>query len=565
MRWIPTWLTTAIVVLCLAIPTWAPAWGQAEASEASDSASQLSNIEKFEQTADATFSGIVGMMAKVLFFPIGGEAFPMPFVVAFLVVGSVFFGVYHRFINLRGLKHSVDVIRGKFDADHHEGEITHFRALTSALSATIGLGNIAGVAVAISLGGPGAVFWMMLLALFGMAAKFHECTLAQMYRKTNEDGSISGGPMYYLDVGLAQVNASLKPLGKVLAVLFAVLCIGGSFGGGNMFQSNQAFDAFYETFVVSEDTRQARQAVIAAQEDAALAATDEQVQAYNAYKTSRVRSSMIFGVFIAGMVAVVILGGITRIGAATCRIVPLMCGIYILAAVLIIATNLSAVPETIASIFKGAFSPEAGVGGIAGVMIQGFKRAAFSNEAGVGSAAIAHSAAKTNEPVREGMVAMIGPLIDTIIICFMTSLVILITQSHTQPGLAGAAVTTHAFGTLASWFPAVLAICIVLFAFSTMISWSYYGERAWAYLFGIKTLTVYRVIFVIFVFFGAMLKLGSVIDFSDLMILSMAFPNIVGGIILAPKVKAALKDYWSRYQSGQMKKTDPHANDGANI
>ena len=297
---------------------------------------------------------------------------PLPFVVLILVLGSIFFTIWYSWINIRGFKHSINVIAGKYDNPEDKGEISHFRALTSALSATVGLGNIAGVAIAIQKGGPGAVFWMWVIAIFGMTAKFSSCTLAQLYRQTNKDGSISGGPMYYLDLGLKQKGAGWGKFGKVLGVVFALMVMGGALGGGNMFQANQSYEAFANVFNIEG-------------------------------------WAWLFGLILAAMVGVVVLGGIKRIGAATSRIVPAMCGVYILASLIIIILNIGKVPATFGLILSMAFTGNAFLGGLIGVLVIGVTRAAFSNEAGLGSAAIAHAAAKTDEPVREGIVAMIGP------------------------------------------------------------------------------------------------------------------------------------------------------------
>jgi len=513
---------------------------------AQDDTAKAKEQPTLEQRLDEAFETVNGFVAKVFMWDVAfgaiklkddagnvvldkdgkKETVPLKFIVAFLAVGSIIFTFLFGWINLRGFRHSIDIIRGKYDNPTDEGEISHFRALTSALSATIGLGNIAGVAIAVKTGGPGAVFWMMLLAVFGMTAKFIECTLAQMYRQTNPDGSISGGPMYYLSLGLKEKGGLWTPLGKALAVLFAILVMLAALGGGNMFQANQSAAAFMVAFDID---------------------------------TTNPWAARGFGIILAGLVATVIIGGITRIGAATCRIVPAMCGIYLLASILIILNNLSELPNAIGLIISGAFNAPALKGGIVGVIIVGFTRAAFSNEAGIGSAAIAHSAAKTNEPVREGIVAMIGPFIDTIVICFMTGMVLVITGAYNVPPVAGIAnegvgLTMTAFhkSFLGDWFPYILSLCVVLFAFSTMISWCYYGERGWGYLFGHKSVVIYRIVFVVCVFIGSVTSLGNVVDFSDLMLLSMAFPNIIGGLILAPMVKQKLKDYWTRYQSGQM-------------
>lgn len=449
----------------------------------------------------------------------------LPFLIVVLILGAIFFTFWYRWINVRGFKHSIDIIRGKYDDPEDTGEISHFRALTSALSATVGLGNIAGVAIAIQLGGPGAVFWMLVAAVFGMTAKFSSCTLSQMYRQINADGSISGGPMYYVDIGLKQIGGGWAPLGKMLAIIYALMVMGGAIGVGNMFQVNQTAEAFRSTFGLSEG------------------------------------ANWVIGIVVAILVGLVIVGGIKRIGAATSRIVPAMCGLYVCVSILIVLMNITRVPETISLIFRLAFTGNAFYGGFVGVLVWGIRRASFSNEAGLGSAAIAHAAAKTEEPVREGLVAMIGPFIDTIIVCFMTAMVVIITGAWNDPSLSqsdGVTLTTKAFESAIAWFPLILTISIGLFAYSTMISWGYYGERGWIYLLdhfggvGLKTVVVFRVIFVLFILVGAVYPLRAVLDFSDAMALGMAFPNIIGSIILAPRVLEKVKDYWNRYQSGEM-------------
>lgn len=444
----------------------------------------------------------------------------IPLVVFWLVLGAIYFTFKMNFINFRGFKHALDLVQGKFDdPDHDQGEVSHFQALTTALSATVGLGNIASVAIAISIGGPGATFWMITAGILGMSSKFVECTLGVKYRIINKEGTVFGGPMYYLSQGLAKKR--LGTLGKILAVIFAILCIGGSFGGGNMFQVNQAF-----------------------------AQLEGQIPAL-------VGNGVWFGVGFAMLVGVVIIGGIKSIAKVTDKIVPFMCGIYVLAALIVIMINITAVGDAIGLIFNGAFNAEAAAGGFIGVLIQGFRRAAFSNEAGVGSASIAHSAAKTDEPVSEGIVALLEPFIDTVIVCTMTALVIIFTGEYANTeGLSGAVLTSKAFGKSIPWFPYVLTIAIVMFAFSTMISWSYYGERAWAYLFGQSKVAslVYKAIFLVFVVIGASIELGAVVDFSDMMILGMAFPNILGLIILSPEVRKDLREYFRKVKSGEIKK-----------
>jgi AGCS family alanine or glycine:cation symporter len=450
----------------------------------------------------------------------------VPIVVLVLIFGAIAFTLGTRFVNLTGFTHAISVIRGRYDDPDAPGEVTHSQAFSSALSATVGLGNIAGVAVAVHKGGPGAVFWMMFLAFFGMASKFVESTLAQQYRDIDEDGHVEGGAFLYLSRGLAEMGPKMGILGKGLAIVFAVFCIGGSFGGGNMFQSNQAFAALSSRLPFMAD------------------------------------KGWLFGIIMAGLVAAVILGGIKKIGVVAERIVPTMVVVYLIGGFTVLLVHLPELPSAIGLILSSAFSGEAVAGGFLGILVIGFTRAAFSNEAGIGSSAIAHSAAKTTEPVREGMVAMMEPFLDTIIVCAMTGLVVVVTGAYATD-LNGVLLTEQAFGTVISWFPWVLSFAVLLFAFSTMISWSYYGERSWEYLFGrhLKlgskhfhdgSIMIYKVIFVFFVYVGAVGSLDTVITFSDLMILSMAFPNIIGCMLLLPKVTAALSNYKKRLAAGEM-------------
>ncbi len=450
----------------------------------------------------------------------------IPLAVLWLILGAVFFTVRMGFIQLRALKHAVNVTRGKYDNPDDEGEVSHFQALTAALSATVGLGNIAGVAIAISIGGPGATFWMIMAGFLGMASKFTECTLGQMYRQQRPDGHVMGGAMYYLSNGLKELG--IGGIGKFMAVVFAIMCIGGSLGGGNSFQVNQSLDALVETFPTMGDYR------------------------------------WVYGAVMTAMVGAVILGGLKRIAQTAETIVPTMCAIYVIAALFVILSNASEVPAAFGAIFNGAFTPAAGFGGALGVLVQGFKRAAFSNEAGIGSAAIAHSAAKTDYPVREGIVALLEPLIDTIIICTMTALVIVITGAYDPEASGGlfkanleagngAALTSQAFGQAIPWFPYVLSVAVMLFAFSTMISWSYYGERCWVWLFGEASSMFYKIMFLVACFMGSIISAKNVLDFGDLMILGMAIPNIFGLVLLSNKVRHSLSDYWDKYKSGEMK------------
>lgn len=439
----------------------------------------------------------------------------IPFIVVWLIIGAFFFTVRMKFINVRGFKHAIELVQGKFDNPDDEGEVSHFQALATALSGTVGLGNIASVAIAITIGGPGATFWMIIAGLLGMSLKFTEVTLGVKYRSIDKDGVVSGGPMYYLSKGLKNKSIgrfNLGYLGKVLAIMFSILVIAASFGGGNMFQANQAFEQFI-TLVPS-------------------------MKNYGA----------LFGLLMAIIVGVVIIGGIKGIAKVTEKIVPFMAVLYVLASAIIIAMNITEIGTVFSMIINGAFAPAAIKGGIIGVLVAGFQRAAFSNEAGVGSASIAHSAVKTNKPVSEGIVALLEPFIDTVVICTMTALVIIFTGFHTPElanGLNGVQLTSKAFESVYSWFPYVLAIAIVLFAFSTMISWSYYGLKGFEYLFGESKVikNIYFTVFLGFIIVGASSSLTAVIDFSDMMILSMAFPNLIGLYILAPEVFKNLKTY----------------------
>ena len=457
-------------------------------------------------------------------FPIAGVQ--VPFVLVWLIFAAALFTVYFKFINFRAFKHGFELVRGDYNDPLAAGEVTHFQALATALSGTVGLGNIAGVAVAVSLGGPGATFWMILAGLLGMSSKFVECTLGVKYRNEYTDGTVSGGPMYYLSKGLAERSEKLRTLGRVLAVMFAVFCIGGSFGGGNMFQANQSF----------------KQVVSVTGGDASWLAD----------------KGWLFGIVIAALVGLVIIGGIQGIARVTSKIVPLMGVIYVTAGLIVIGLHLPDIPSAFGAIFTGAFSAEGIAGGTVGVLIQGFKRAAFSNEAGIGSAAIAHAAVRTNRPVTEGFVALYEPFVDTVVVCTITALVIVVTGTW-DPSVdpsQGVALTSSAFESTISWFPWVLTVAVVLFAFSTMISWSYYGLKAWTYLFGESVVTdgVYKLLFLLFVVAGSSMQLGSVIDFSDAMIFAMAFPNVLGIYFLLPTVKKELDEYWADYKAGRLRK-----------
>ncbi len=495
----------------------------------------------FDEIVNEKFGAATGWFVQGIFKSIPvTENVGIPWVVVVLLISALFFTFYFKFINVKGLGTSINVVRGKYDDIDHieadnnaavnivdgdvkgtitdeaeEGEVSHFQALTAALSGTVGLGNIAGVAIAVSIGGPGATFWMILAGLLGMTSKFAECTLGVKYRDIDADGTVYGGPMYYLKKGLAEIGQG--SLGKVLAVIFAIMCVGGSFGGGNMFQSNQAAKIFNDTFNIQGSS-----------------------------------SGLVFGLVMAVLVGIVILGGLKRIASITEKVVPFMVGIYLLAAFIIIGANIEHLGWAFGEIIDGAFNPQGIAGGVVGVLVQGFRRAAFSNEAGVGSAAIAHSAVKTKYAASEGLVALLEPLIDTVIVCTITALVIIITNGDggiMTYGVAeadGVLATSKAFESVIPWFPYVLTIAVVLFAFSTMISWSYYGLQSWLYIFGKskRNEIVYKVFFCFFTVVGASITLGAVTDFSDAMIFAMAIPNLIGVFLLLPKIKEEINRYY---------------------
>ncbi|MEQ3643470.1 MAG: alanine/glycine:cation symporter family protein [Paracoccus sp. (in: a-proteobacteria)] len=485
-----------------------------------------------DETVNQVFANSTGWFVSLIFSNFPGTSFP--WIVAWLVIAATTFTIYFGVIQLRAFGHAIALVRGDYSDPNDAGEVSHFQALTTALSGTVGLGNIAGVAVAVSIGGPGATFWMILAGLLGMAAKFTECTLGVKYRNEYADGTVSGGPMYYIVKGFAERGL---PGGRILAVLFAIFCILGSFGGGNMFQANQAHAQLIN--VVGD---------------------------YPGWIT---------GVVMAIIVFLVIVGGLKSIASVTEKIVPFMAALYVGTALIIIVMNYDMIGQAFYQIFAGAFTNDGVVGGAIGALIQGFRRAAFSNEAGIGSAAIAHSAVRTKEPVTEGFVSLLEPFIDTVVICTMTALVIIITgqliadpttgmfvlneagdQIRTVTGNTGVALTSDAFSSAFGWFRYVLVLAVVLFAFSTMISWSYYGLKAWTFLFGegqTKEL-IFKIIFCLFVVIGASASLGPVIDFSDAMIFAMAIPNIIALYLLMPVVKAEMNRYLGRLKSGDIRK-----------
>lgn len=498
-----------------------------------------------DQQIDQAFGNATGWFVNFIFYQIPfSDDIKIYWVLFPLILGASYFTVYFKFINFRGFFTSIKIVSGKYDdlegrQDHnvqvsdsvftddgdnpdtirvegHSGEVSHFQALTAALSATVGLGNIAGVAIAVSIGGAGATFWMIVAGFLGMASKFVECTLGVKYRDIAEDGTVYGGPMYYLTKGLK--SRGLGGLGKVLAAFFAIFVIGGSFGGGNMFQVNQAFQ-LVEQITGGE----------------------------NSFLHEK---GWLFGLVMAILVGIVIIGGIKKIAKVTDKIVPFMVVVYVAASLFVLIAKYDMIGDALLQIYNGAFSPEGVLGGAVGVLVQGFRRAAFSNEAGVGSASIAHSAVKTNYAASEGMVALLEPFIDTVVVCTMTALVLIITgnvaaENASLNDAQAILLTSGAFASVISWFPYVLTIAVVLFAFSTMISWSYYGFQGWAYLFGRtkKMEYAYKILFLIFVVIGAAASLGSVIGFSDAMIFAMMVPNMIGLILLTPKVKEELVRY----------------------
>jgi alanine or glycine:cation symporter, AGCS family len=487
--------------------------------------------QSIDETVNRIFAESTGWFVNFIFASIPGTS--IAWIVLWLVVAATVFTVYFGFIQFRVIGHSLALVRGKYADPDDAGEVSHFQALATALSGTVGLGNIAGVAVAVSIGGAGATFWMILAGLLGMASKFTECTLGVKYRNEYPDGRVSGGPMYYLTKGFAERGV---PGGKFLAVLFSIFCVLGALGGGNMFQANQAHQQLSGVF-----------------------------GDYPGWITGLVFAAIVFAVIV---------GGIKSIARVTEKVVPFMGVLYVGAALAIILMNIDMVGAAFAQIIDGAFTGNGIVGGMIGALIQGFRRAAFSNEAGVGSAAIAHSAVRTKEPITEGFVSLLEPFIDTVVICTMTALVIIISgqlltdpetglyiineagQVTTATGATGVGLTSAAFESAFSWFPYILMVAVVLFAFSTMLSWSYYGLKAWTFMFGEGQMQelIFKIIFCLFIVIGAAASLDPVIDFSDAAIFAMAVVNIIGLYVLMPIVKRELESYLGRLRSGEIKR-----------
>ena len=483
---------------------------------------EVEEAKGIDAFVDKIMTPINAVIYNAVFFSVPFFGSELKLVVAWLVVGAVFCTIYFGLVNFRGFLQALRLVRGDYSNPNDHGEVSHFQALATALSGTVGVGNIGAVPVLIVLGGPGAVFWMIVAGFLGMSSKFCECTLGVKYRNENPDGSVSGGPMYSLKKGLAELG---KPgLGKILAIFFSITVVFGCLGGGNMFQANQAYVQFVN---------------ITGGADSFLAG-----------------KGWLFGLVFAILVGVVIVGGIKSIAKVTEKVVPFMAILYLIGALIVLFINMDRIPAAVGAIFANAFTPGGVTGGFVGVLILGFQRAAFSNEAGIGSAAIAHSAVRTKEPVTEGLVSLLEPFIDTVVICTITALVIL-TTVYGDPSIAhlsGVGLTSEAMMRTVAWFPTPLSIAVVLFAFSTMISWSYYGLKGWTYCFGeSKAADIsFKLIFCLFVIIGCSIPLASVLDFSDAMIFAMAIPNILGIYFLAPLVKKEMKSYFARVKSGEI-------------
>ena len=477
---------------------------------------------------DNFFKSINGYAESLLFFDIFFdkiEGANFPFVVALLIVGGVYLTLKMGFVNLRMFSHSLAIVRGKYKTADDKGVISPFQSLATALSATVGIGNIAAVSIAISLGGAGAAFWMIMAGFLGMTLKFTEVTLSLKYREFLPDGTIMGGGMEYLSRGLA--DKGMAKAGKIMSMIFAFFMILGALGAGNTFQISQS-----------------------------LTIVQGQVPFFEEFPWA-------FGLLMAFITGMVIIGGIKRIAHVAEKIVPLMVIFYLIMVFWVLGTYFTAIPDAFALIFREAFSPTAVAGGLFGAMIQGFQRAVFSNEAGLGSAGIAHSASRVKYPVRQGLVSLYEPFIDTVVVCTMTALVVILTGTYLggtevlDTAIAakqGAVITSAAFGSVVSWFPTILGFAIFMFAFSTMISWSYYGERAWVYLFGIKSSIIYKLIFLSFIVLATIANTGTMVDFSSTLFLALAIPNIFGLLIMSGDVRSMLSEYTAKLKSGELDK-----------
>lgn len=484
------------------------------------------SLESFTSSVDEAVSGffepVATRLGEIVFYavPLGGTEFPL--VVAWLVIAGLVFTCWFGFIQVRKFRLAFDVVRGKYDEKGSSGEVNHFQALTAAVSGTVGLGNIAGVAVAVSIGGPGATFWMIMCGLLGMASKFVEVTLGVKYREVHADGTVSGGPMHYLPKGLAERFGSRgATFGKILAVLVAVFILFFGLFGGSLFQVNQSY---------------AQLVSVTGGEDGALGSS---------------AGALVFGLVVAALVGIVLLGGIRSIANVTSKLVPAMAGIYVVACLIVILVNVTAVPDAVVTIVEGAFAPEGVAGGVLGALIIGFQRAAFSNEAGLGSAPIAHSAVRTKHPASEGLVALLEPFLDTVVICTMTALTIVVAnpaswaEARAGESVGGVTITSDAFETVLPWFPYILTVAVLLFALSTTLTWGYYGLKAWTYLFGRSRAVelTYKILYTVFAVAGSLLTLQTLIDLADAVLFSLAFINIIGLYFLTPIVKRELASF----------------------
>ena len=478
---------------------------------------QKANAFSVDEAIEKYFAPFSDEFSNFIFAPITIFGAEVPILIFLMIATSIFCTFYLRGICIWGFKHALYQIFHKKDHDGHKGEVSSFGALATALSGTIGLGNIAGVAIAISIGGPGAMFWMCFGAIFGMALKFCEVTLSLKYRKFNKDGSVSGGPMFYIEHGFA--HKGYHKLGKTLAYIFALACLPGTVGGGCMLQTNQAAEQFI------------------------LITGGKNSFFYD--------HTWVFGFIVAFIIALVIVGGIKSIARVTSKVVPAMCILYILACIIIVMTNFTHIPHAIYTIFKEAFFPNAIYGGIIGTIIIGLRRSIQSNEAGIGSSPIAYAAVKTNEPASQGFVSMIEPFLDTVVVCSMTAFVIIITGEYLNytDGITGVQLTSSAFASVMPFFPYILALVIILFAISTILSWAYYGQKAWTFLVGEgnKRIKCYQFIFCLFIIIGSTMNIQSVIDFTDATYLVMAAPNLIAIFVMLKDIKADLIEYCKRH------------------
>lgn len=466
-----------------------------------------------DQYIDEAISPITSVVSDVIFFSVTIAGLDVPVIVFWLITAGFIFSLYFRFPNIRYFGLALKIVRGQYTRADEPGDLTHFQALSAALSGTVGIGNIAGVAVAISIGGPGAMFWMILAGLLGMTTKMVECTLGVAYRRFNADGTVSGGPMHYIHKGLAE--RGLARLGPALATLFAVFGIGASL---TLFQVNQAFTQFSEA--------------------------------------TGFRDGLVFGIVIAFAVGLVIIAGVRVIGVVAQTLVPLMAFIYLAAGFIILCLHVEQVPAAFVSILVGAFAPEGVSGGVIGAMIIGLQRAVYSNEAGTGSAAIAHSAVKTREPSSEGLVALLEPFIDTIVVSTMTALIVIVTGAYKIQGLSGIEITSAAFASVFPWFPNVLAVAVILFAYTTMLTWSYYSVKCWTYLAGESYWTGlgYKLVYCLLLSTGAVISMNAALEFVDSMFFAMAIPNVIALYILGPRVKREIEGYVTRIRSGEIRR-----------